>query len=124
MSATRLRIREIQTFERSMRFARPFRFGLVTVDEAPQAFVRVVVEVEGAGLATGVTAEMMMPKWFDKNPAKSPQDTIADCTATIAGRASNGAAKGDSRRSGRRTPSRYARWLTVERTVAERLHRR
>ena len=32
-----------------MRFARPFRFGLVTVDEAPQAFVRVVVEVEGIG---------------------------------------------------------------------------
>lgn len=66
-----------------MRFARPFRFGLVTVDEAPQAFVRVVVEVEGAGMATGVTAEMMMPKWFDKNPAKSPQDTIADLKASL-----------------------------------------
>lgn len=66
-----------------MRFARPFRFGLVTVDEAPQAFVRVVVEVEGAGMATGVTAEMMMPKWFDKNPAKSPQDTIADSKASL-----------------------------------------
>ncbi|HEV2564643.1 MAG TPA: enolase [Microvirga sp.] len=66
-----------------MRFARPFRFGLVTVDEAPQAFVRAVVEVEGAGMATGVTAEMMMPKWFDKNPAKSPQDTIADLKASL-----------------------------------------
>ncbi|WP_114947541.1 enolase [Microvirga calopogonii] len=83
MSGTRLRIREIQTFERPMRFARPFRFGLVTVDEAPQAFLRVVVEVEGAGTATGVTAEMMMPKWFDKNPAKSPQDTIADLKASV-----------------------------------------
>ncbi|WP_404288777.1 enolase C-terminal domain-like protein [Microvirga sp. RSM25] len=89
MSATRLRIREIQAFERSMRFARPFRFGLVTVDEAPQAFVRVVIEVEGAGLATGVTAEMMMPKWFDKNPAKSPQDTIADLKASLGEAASN-----------------------------------
>ncbi|WP_262030047.1 enolase C-terminal domain-like protein [Microvirga sp. Mcv34] len=83
MSGTRLRIVEIQTFERPMRFARPFRFGLVTVDEAPQAFVRAVVEVEGAGTATGVTAEMMMPKWFDKNPAKSPQDTIADLKASL-----------------------------------------
>ncbi len=89
MSASRLRIREIQTFERPMRFARPFRFGLVTVDEAPQAFVRVVVEVEGAGLATGVTAEMMMPKWFDKNPAKSPQDTIADLKASLGEAARN-----------------------------------
>lgn len=83
MSGARLRIVEIQTFERPMRFARPFRFGLVTVEEAPQAFVRVAVEVEGAGTATGVTAEMMMPKWFDKNPAKSPQDTITDLKASL-----------------------------------------
>jgi hypothetical protein len=83
MSGARLRIREIETFERPMRFARPFRFGLVTVDEAPQAFVRAVVEVEGAGLATGGTAEMMMPKWFDKNPAKTPQETIADLKASL-----------------------------------------
>ncbi len=83
MSGARLRIVEIQSFERPMRFARPFRFGLVTVEEAPQAFVRAVVEVEGAGTATGVTAEMMMPKWFDKNPAKSPQDTIADLMASL-----------------------------------------
>ena len=83
MSGARLRIRDIQTFERPMRFARPFRFGLVTVDEAPQAFVRVEVEVEGAGVATGITAEMMMPKWFDKNPAKTPHDTIGDLKASL-----------------------------------------
>ena len=83
MSGARLRIVEIQSFERPMRFARPFRFGLVTVEEAPQAFVQAVVEVEGAGTATGVTAEMMMPKWFDKNPAKSPQDTITDLKASL-----------------------------------------
>ena len=38
MVGARLRIHEIQAFERPMRFSRPFRFGLVTVDEAPQAF--------------------------------------------------------------------------------------
>jgi hypothetical protein len=94
MSGARLRILEIQTFERPMRFARPFRFGLVTVDEAPQAFVRAVVEVEGAGIATGVTAEMMMPKWFDKNPAKTPQDTIADLKASL-GQAARSYAEGE-----------------------------
>ena len=79
-----IRIVQIKTFERPMRFARPFRFGLVTVDEAPQASVQAVVEVEGIGaVATGVTAEMMMPKWFDKNPAKTPHDTIADLKASL-----------------------------------------
>ena len=83
MSGARIRIVQIKTFERPMRFARPFRFGLVTVHEAPQAFVQAVVEVEGIGVATGVTAEMMMPKWFDKNPAKTPHDTIADLKASL-----------------------------------------
>jgi hypothetical protein len=83
MQGIRLRVREIRIFERLMRFERPFRFGLVTVDAAPQAFVRAVVEVEGAGVATGVTAEMMMPKWFDKNPAKSPDETIADLRSSL-----------------------------------------
>ncbi|WP_262271663.1 enolase C-terminal domain-like protein [Microvirga yunnanensis] len=95
MAGHRLRILEIQTFERPMRFARPFRFGLVTVDAAPQAFVRAVVEVEGKGTATGVTAEMMMPKWFDKNPAKSPQDTIADLKASLGAAARNYAGSQD-----------------------------
>ena len=72
----RLRIRAIDLHERPVRFAKPFRFGEVTVEAAPQAFVRALVEVEGIGQAWGGTAEMMMPKWFDKNPARSPAETV------------------------------------------------
>ncbi|CAH1658929.1 enolase-like domain-containing protein [Chelatococcus asaccharovorans] len=74
----RVTLDEIALFERPMAFRLPFRFGAVTVTEAPQAFVRVRVTGEDGQSATGVAAEMMMPKWFDKNPAKSPADTIAD----------------------------------------------
>jgi hypothetical protein len=74
--APRLRLIDIALFERPMRFSHPFRFGAVTVDAAPQAFVRVEIEVEGLGRSTGVSAEMMMPKWFDKRPNLSPADTI------------------------------------------------
>ncbi len=66
-----------------MPFVRPFRFGAVTVTSAPQAFLRVEIEVEGQGRATGVAAEMMIPKWFDKNPAKSPAETVADLRASL-----------------------------------------
>ncbi len=83
MTPPLIRIREIELFERNMRFARPFRFGLVTVDTAPQAFVRVTVEIEKGDITSGLTAEMMMPKWFDKNPHKTPQDTIADLKASL-----------------------------------------
>lgn len=80
----RLSLRTVELYERRMPFARPFRFGAAVVEAAPQAFVRVEVDVEGRGRASGVTAEMMMPKWFDKNPAKSPAGSIADLRASLA----------------------------------------
>ncbi|HYH38231.1 MAG TPA: hypothetical protein VD860_08425 [Azospirillum sp.] len=76
MDAPKLRIRAVELFERPVRFRKPFRFGAVTVDAAPQAFVRVLVDVEGKGEAWGCTAEMMMPKWFDKRPDRSPARTV------------------------------------------------
>ncbi len=76
MPAPRLRIRAIELYERPVRFVKPFRFGSVTVEAAPQAFVRTLVAVEGQGEAWGATAEMMMPKWFDKRPDRSPADTV------------------------------------------------
>lgn len=76
MSSPRLRIRSIDLFERPVRFVRAFRFGAVTVAAAPQAFVRARIALENGVEATGWTAEMMMPKWFDKDPARSPAETI------------------------------------------------
>lgn len=67
--APALRIREIELYERPVKLRLPFRFGVVTLRECPQAFVRVRIETEGGGGAWGAAAEMMAPKWFDKNLA-------------------------------------------------------
>ena len=72
----RLKLRDIAFFERPVQFARPFRFGAVTVSATPQLFVRVEIEVEGWGTAVGASAEMMVPKWFDKRPELSPAQTV------------------------------------------------
>jgi hypothetical protein len=74
----RLVVRDIALFEREVRFTKPFRFGAVTVNAAPQAFVRVEIEVEGKGRAVGASAEMMMPKWFDKRPHLALDETVAE----------------------------------------------
>ena len=66
-----------------MRFTHPFRFGVARIESAPQAFIHLRVATADGGRATGVSAEMMMPKWFDKNPAKSPADTVADLRASL-----------------------------------------
>lgn len=78
MTAPRLRILSVEVRERMMPFVRPFRFGPSVVEAAPQAFVRIELEVEGAGRAVGQSAEMMMPRWFDKAPHKSPEQTVDD----------------------------------------------
>ncbi|MGB3043547.1 MAG: hypothetical protein WBB98_10170 [Xanthobacteraceae bacterium] len=80
----RVAIRDISLFERPVQFVRPFRFGVVRVDSAPQAFVRVELEIEGGRIATGASAEMMMPKWFDKRPDRTPAHTIDDLRRSLA----------------------------------------
>ena len=80
---SRLIVREIDLFERPVIFTAPFRFGAITVESAPQAFVRVEALVEGKGPSIGATAEMMIPKWFDKRPEKSPEATVDDLRRSL-----------------------------------------
>jgi enolase-like protein len=80
----RLRVRDIAIHERTVRFRKSFRFGAVTVNEAQQAFVHAEIEVEGVGTARGSTAELMAPKWFDKNPALTSDDTVAQLRRALA----------------------------------------
>ncbi|HEY0856951.1 MAG TPA: hypothetical protein VGE16_07835, partial [Albitalea sp.] len=68
MTAVRLTLRHVALFERPTTLRLPFRFGAATVTRCPQAFVRVEAEVGGRRV-TGATAELMVPKWFDKSPA-------------------------------------------------------
>ncbi|MBR0850965.1 hypothetical protein JQ543_24700 [Bradyrhizobium diazoefficiens] len=76
----RLKLRDIAFFERPVQFARPFRFGAVTINATPQLFVRVEIEIEGRGkergAAVGASAELLVPKWFDKRPELSPAQTV------------------------------------------------
>ena len=67
-TAPRVQVRAVSLFERPVTLRLPFRFGAATVTHAPQAFVRVDVLVDGRP-ATGASAELMVPKWFDKSPA-------------------------------------------------------
>jgi hypothetical protein len=79
----RIAVRDISLFERPMRFAKPFRFGSVVINAAIQIFVRVEVEVEGNGTCIGGSAEMLAPKWFDKRPHLSPEQTAAELRRSL-----------------------------------------
>jgi hypothetical protein len=81
--ASRIAVREIALYERPVAFVRPFRFGAVTVSAAPQAFVRATIEVEGKGTSTGASAELMVPKWFDKRPHLEIADTVEELRQSL-----------------------------------------
>jgi hypothetical protein len=79
----RIAVRNIEFFERPVRFVRPFRFGAVVVNAASQVFVRVEIEIEGKGTSIGASAEMMVPKWFDKRPHLSTEQTVAELRRSL-----------------------------------------
>jgi hypothetical protein len=83
----RIAVRNIEFFERPVRFVRPFRFGAVVVNAASQVFVRVEIEIEGQGkgkgTSVGASAEMMVPKWFDKRPHLSTEQTVEELRRSL-----------------------------------------
>ena len=80
----RLTLRDIALFERPVHFARPFRFGVVAMSEAAQAFVRVEIEVESRGCTVGASAELLVPRWFDKRPYLAPEATVDELRRSLA----------------------------------------
>ena len=66
--APRIRIREIELFERAVGFRLPFRFGTAVVHRAAEAFVRLRIEDSAGRSAVGHGAELLVPCWFDKDP--------------------------------------------------------
>lgn len=79
----RLNVEEVRLFERHVRLRMPFRFGVVTLTEAPQAFMRVRVRLADGRESFGQSAEMLAPKWFDKNPALSNEQNFEQLRASL-----------------------------------------
>jgi L-alanine-DL-glutamate epimerase-like enolase superfamily enzyme len=74
---------ELDFFEREVRLRLPFRFGIVTLREAPQAFLRARVRLENGAEAEGGAAELLAPKWFDKNPALSNEQNFGQLRSSL-----------------------------------------
>lgn len=71
-----VKVESVERFERDVKLRLPFRFGVVTVTEAIQAVLRVTVSMQDGRSATGVAAETLAAKWFDKNLALSDDQNV------------------------------------------------
>ena len=74
--APAFRIVEIEFHERPVRLRLPFRFGVLTLSAAPQVFARARIRLADGREGWGAAAEMLIPKWFDKNPDLSNEDNL------------------------------------------------
>ena len=82
-AAPQLQLVEARCYERPVKFRLPFRFGAVTVTDAPQAFVRVRIRTNDGREAEGVAAELLAPKWFDKSPALTHEQNFAQLRRSL-----------------------------------------
>lgn len=84
----RLRVREVSLRVRPAQMRIPFHFGDMQLTACPQVFARVHIETEQGVRASGVSAELMVPRWFDKRKTRSAADNVSDLQASLEAAAS------------------------------------
>jgi L-alanine-DL-glutamate epimerase-like enolase superfamily enzyme len=77
-------VKAIEVYERDVKLRMPFRFGVVTLTEAPQAFVRARIRLENGAESEGGAAELLAPKWFDKDPGLANEQNFDQLRASLA----------------------------------------
>lgn len=77
----RLSIRSARFGIRYIPMRMPFRFGMITLTSSAQIHLFLEVETSDGRRATGLAADMLAPKWYDKDPDKSYADNLNDLVA-------------------------------------------
>jgi L-alanine-DL-glutamate epimerase-like enolase superfamily enzyme len=80
----RVKIEDVRCLEREVRLRLPFRFGAATVTRSTQAVVSLTLALEDGRTATGVAAEILAAKWFDKDPALTDAQNVQQLRQALA----------------------------------------
>src|SRR4029077_15883294 len=64
----KVKLEEVERYERHVKMRLAFRFGVITVTDATQAVVRGRVSLPDGRTGHGVAAEALAAKWFEKSP--------------------------------------------------------
>jgi len=82
MNAPKLRLVDASLYRTGTRTRMPFRFGIAVMTEAPHVFLHGSFEI-GGKIVTGIAAEGLLPKWFDKTPDKSAEQELDELLLVI-----------------------------------------
>ena len=82
MTAVKFTLAPFDLFVLPTRTRFPFRYGIASMTDVPQVFVRAQVLSDGRR-QTGLAAEGLPPKWFTKNPSTTFEQDLPEMLAAI-----------------------------------------
>src|SRR5580704_16265919 len=82
MTPSSLRLVDATLHRTATKTRMPFRFGIAVMTEAPHVFLHGSFEI-GQKVVTGIAAEGLLPKWFDKSPDKNAQQELDELLLVI-----------------------------------------
>jgi len=74
----KLSVKDIEFYVREMPMRMPFKFGNVIIDSQAALHVEMVVELADGRRGRGWAADMLAPRWFDKDQGKSVGQGLRD----------------------------------------------
>ena len=78
-----IRLRDAATAELACRTRLPYRFGDVTLNEAPLLHLRVIVEATDGRSAAGMASDLLVPRWFCRATSRPSSDDQAALRASV-----------------------------------------
>ena len=78
-----LRVQEGDIHLTNLKTRMPFKYGIATMTRMPMAFVRIALEIDGKTVF-GVSADLLPPKWFTKDPGSDVDNEVHEMLAVIA----------------------------------------
>jgi hypothetical protein len=64
----KVKLQDVERYERHVKMRLAFRFGVITVTDATQAVIRMRISLPDGRISEGVAAEALAAKWFEKSP--------------------------------------------------------
>jgi hypothetical protein len=74
----RLSVKEVRFYMRNVRTRMPFKYGAATLTSVPILHALMEVELEDGRRSMGAAADILPPKWFDKDPNKGYEENVED----------------------------------------------
>ena len=78
MSAVAISLKDVQFYMRNVHTRMPFKYGVAVLTSVPILHVVARGELADGTQVKGVAADILPPKWFDKDPKKSYEDNVDD----------------------------------------------